>query len=102
MVLVASLSAVVGDVGSHSELFVGRIPMSIRGAVRKRWGRATGQGSERPHFLPASFADVCSDFYGQPVAVAGAVLLVLALLGKNGNGGFVRGSCSGCAILELG
>ena len=55
--------------------------------------------------LSGSFATVCSDFYGQLVEMGRArrkVLLVLALLRKDRNGGFVWGPRPGCAICVLG
>ena len=55
--------------------------------------------------LPDRFAGVCSDFYGQLVEMARArrkLLLVLAVFGKRGNGGFVWDSRPGCAIFLLG
>ena len=93
MVLVASLSTVLGDRGSQRDLCVGWFSMLICSEVRRRRGsRGAGQGPERPHCLPGRFAGVCSDFYGQLVEMARArreLQLVLAVLGKRGNGGFV-------------
>ena len=106
MVLVASLSTVLGDRGSERDLCVGWFSMLICSEVRRRRGsRGAGQGPERPHCLPGRFAGVCSDFYGQLVEMARArrkLLLVLAVLGKRGNGGFVWDSRPGCTILLLG
>jgi hypothetical protein len=72
--------------------------------VRSRRGsRGAGQGPERPHCLPGRFAGVCSDFYGQLVEMARArrkLQLVLAVLGKRGNGGFVWDSRPVCTILR--
>jgi hypothetical protein len=67
--------------------------------------KEASQGPERSHLLPGSFAGVCLDFYGQLVEVARArreALLVMALLGKHGNGGFVWSARPGCAICVLG
>ena len=72
---------------------------------RRRGSRGAGQGPERPHCLPGRFAGVCSDRYGQPVEMARArrkLLLVLAVLGKRGDGSFVWDSRAGCTILLLG
>src|SRR6476660_6584536 len=64
MVLVASLSTVLGDRGSQRDLCVGWFSMLICSEVRRRRGsRGAGQGPERP-CLPGRFAGVCSDFYG--------------------------------------
>src|SRR5215472_8328701 len=104
MVLVASLSTVVGDRGSYRDLCVGWFSMLICSEVRRRRG-SRGQGPERPHCLPGRFAGVCSDCYGQLVEMATArrkLLLVLAMLWKRGNGGFVWDSRPGCTILLLG
>src|SRR4029077_6956809 len=103
MVLVASPSAVLGDRGSERDLCVGWFSMLICSEVRRR--RGAGQGAERPHCLPGRFACVCSDFYGQLVEMARArrkLQLVLAVLGKLGNGGFVWDSRPVCTILLLG
>src|SRR6516164_3099989 len=82
------------------------VSMLICSEVRSRRGsRGAGEGPERPHCLPDRFAGVCSDFYGQLVEMARArrkLLLVLAVLGKRGNGGFVWDSGPGCTILLLG
>lgn len=86
MVLVASLSTVLGDRGSERDLCVGWFSMLICSEVRRRRGsRGAGQGPERPHCLPGRFAGVCSDFYGQLVEMARArrkLQLVLAVLGS--------------------
>ena len=106
MVLVASLSTVVGDRGSERDLCVGWFSMLICSEVQRRRGsRRASQGPERPHCLPGRFAGVCSDFYGQLVEMARArrkLQLVLAVLGKRGNGGFVWDSRACCTILLLG
>src|SRR6516162_7322493 len=105
MVLVASLSTVVGDRGSERDLCVGWFSMLICGEVRRRRGsRGAGQGPERPPCIPGRFAGVCSDCYRQLVEMARAgrkLLLVLAVLGKRGNGGFVWDSRPGWPILLL-
>src|SRR6516164_5337173 len=106
MVLVASLSTVVDDRGAERDLCVGWFSMLICSEVRRRRRRrGAGQGAERPHCLPGRFADVCSDCYGQLVEMARArrkLQLVLAMLWKRGNGGFVWDSRPGCTILLLG
>ena len=89
----ASLATVLGDRGPERDLCVGWFSMLICSEVRRRRGsRGAGQSPERPHCLPDRFAGVCSDFYGQLVEMARArrkLQLVLAVLGKRGNGGFV-------------
>src|ERR1700745_180422 len=105
MVLVASLATVVGDRGSERDLCVGWFSMLICSEVRRRRGSRARQGPERPHCLPGRFAGVCSDCYRQLVEMARArrkLLLVLAVLGKRDNGGFVWDSGPGCTILLLG
>src|SRR6516165_3900745 len=59
MVLVASLSTVVGDRGSERDLCVGWFSMLICSEVRRRRGsRRASQVPERPHCLPGRFV-VC-------------------------------------------
>src|SRR6516225_11214264 len=105
-VLVASFSTVVGDRGSERDLCLGWFCMLICSEVRRRRGsHGTGQGPERLHCLPGRFAGVCSDCYGQLVEMARTrqkLQLVLAVLGKRGNGGFVWDSGPCCTILLLG
>ena len=59
MVLVASLSTVVGDGGSERDLCVGWFSVLICSELRRRRGsREAGHGSGRPHCLPGRFAGV--------------------------------------------
>src|SRR6516225_479631 len=92
--------------GDEVMVVVASLSMLICSEVRRRReSRGAGKGPERPHCLPGRFAGVCSDCYGQLVEMARTrqkLQLVLAVLGKRGNGGFVWDSRAGCTILLLG